>query len=297
MSDVDMFDLCYRDGTHGDVVHVEKKAEDSFQLSNIAEVLVVVHFSTKENYEYSLEADNGGAVDAVAQEWWEWQQRYLYYRVDRGKGVTDSGVGALRRVFQDRLCHWTREGEAPPSNSLYPALSIWSAKPGVETQDYADAFFNEAEGCFSSSNNVLEADLNADETDRTDSYGDSGLNYFHVLTDGARAAAEAAGCDPDDLHSLWNEYSYCSGGVTHYGQEPVIGVSGFGIAFKDGSCMAQSSTMPNEISGNGVFQNVMARFLEELTEDEAERANLMRLLADPELETRLQGLELLAALG
>ena len=96
MAASDVLELCYGDGTHGDVVHVEKKSDDSFRVSNIAEVLVVVHFSTKENYEFGLEADSqgegeqaakggifGDGIDAVAQEWWEWQRRHLYYRVNR----------------------------------------------------------------------------------------------------------------------------------------------------------------------------------------------------------------------
>ena len=103
MSDFNLMDYCYDDGSHGGIVKVEKKAKDSFRVSNIAEVLVVVHFATIEHYEYSLESGVEN-IDAYAQEYWEWQRRYLSYRVASGEGVVERGVDALRRVFEDRLC-------------------------------------------------------------------------------------------------------------------------------------------------------------------------------------------------
>lgn len=308
MADSDILKLCYGDGTHGDVVHVEKKSDGSFRMSNLAEVLVVVHFSTNENYEFGLEAASqrgeeqaakggpfGDGIDAVAQEWWEWQRRHLYYRINRPGGVVDTGEGILRRVFDDRLCHWTEPGKELPSNRRYPELSIWSDKPGLATQDQLDVHYDDKEGCFYDDENILLSELKVDETERTESFGDSGVNYFELLTEGARVAAEAAGCDPDDKHSLWEHYGWESGMC--YGQEQVNGVSGFGMVFKDGSYLAQSSSMHNEIYGNAVFQNVMGRHVEELMVDDTERANLLRRLVDPTLETRLQGLEQLAVLG
>ena len=209
--------------------------------------------------------------------------------------MVDTGEGTLRRVFEDRLCHWTEPGKEPASNRRYPGLSIWGGKPGMATQDRLDVYYDDNEGRFVDDAHILETDLKADETERTDSYGDSGVNYFELLTNGARVAAEDAGCDPDDKSSLWEHYGWGSGMC--YGQEPVDGVSGFGIVFKDGSYLAQSSSMHREIYGNAVFQNVMGRLVEELVVDDTERANLLRLLVDPTLETRLQGLEQLAALG
>ena len=117
------------------------------------------------------------------------------------------------------------------------------------TEGWANVEFDDGEY------NVLVDDLNADETDRSDSYGDSGINYFELLSEGATAAAEDAGVDPNDPHALWDHYSFTG---TWYGQEPVSGVSGFGIAFKDGSYLVQSSTHPKEIYGNGVFQKYPA---------------------------------------
>ncbi len=287
MPDFDLIDYCYDDGSHGGVVKVEKAAKDSFRVSNIAEVLVVVHFSTREHYEYVLEsgADN---IDAYAQEYWQWQRRDVHYRVARDGGVVERGVDALRRVFEDRLCHWIDPEKESPNNRKYPELSLWSDKPGDVTEDWAEIDFEDSEY------HVLVDDLNADETDRSDSYGRSGINYFELLSEGAKAAAEDAGLDPYDPNELWDHYSFTG---TRYGQEPVSGVSGFGIAFKDGSYLVQSSTHPKEIDGNGVFQNVMARFVEELVTDESEATKLVQLLSDPVLETRLKALERLAAFG
>jgi hypothetical protein len=249
---------------------------DSFAPSSIVEIAIVASFSTREHWDYAL-ACSRPQTDAYAREWWEYQRRSFAYAAPEDSDEDDEGLPVLRRFVTD---------------GLWPALpTLWTAMPSRTVRKQY--------GIDSIDSIVTVNALQCDRTERLTSMGKSGMDTFVFLTAAARKAAAAAGHvvgkeqDDDELRMAF------TGKSKWYGEEPLYGITGFGLRFRDGSHIVRSydpRTEDDSVRAGTVVKSVLEQWLSGLEVPAAQRTKILRLLGSESLEERLEAVDELAGI-